>query len=336
MTLGRNSAIRGLALLTILFVAWGCALSGDEQSSEQAVPAQDILIEPAGSPPQALSTATMSPAQDTLIEPGDPSSEAPATLMATEAAPPTVDGGAPSSEQPAPANDILIVPEEMILYPAESIAYEKYLDVIRGRPGMADSAVIEGTITSLLYGEICPYQEETCRIEPYPNDWGVVRVDRILEYRPYGAQGEEPIMEQPGQAPTSGSETTPGHAGAGEQPKLGKYEPLQPGQEAEAQFLLTARPAKIRRVQATGSEGTGLSQPSGSDSEQTAEQQVGPGIPTFEAIPREGEAYVFHILPRESTESGAMALPGLTSGSRFRATVQYNGTLYVQGYEVIP
>ena len=240
------------------------------------------------------------------------------------------------SEQPVPAQDISIAPADMVIYPNEYIAYQKYLDVIRGRPGMADSAVIEATVTSILSGEVCPYQEEACTIEPYPDDWGTVTVDRIIEYLPFGEHGSQPAEAQTGGIQTSEEKTAPGYTGAEGQPGSVKYEPLQPGQEVQTHFLLTARPAKVRRLSTTGSEGMESAQSPGGDAGQLVVHQVGPGDTTFEPIPREGDHFVFSILATDALDSGEIVLPGLTIGSRFRARVQYDGTLYVQEYEPIP
>jgi hypothetical protein len=229
----------------------------------------------------------------------------------------------------------------MVLYPKEYAAYQQYLDVIKGRPGMADSAVVEVTVISVAIGEVCPYQEEPCPIEAYPDDWGTVRVDSIVEYAPLGEPGNTPVEgqaggTQAGRTPASSAQTSPQYTGTEGQAGPAKYESLQPGQEVQAHFLLTARPAWVRQVTATAYEGAEVTQPAGGGAGQVVAHQAEPGEPTFEPIPREGEAFVFGTIATDARDPGELVLPGLTAGARFRARVLYDGTLYVGEYELIP
>ena len=239
-------------------------------------------------------------------------------------------------EQSAPAQDASIAPPEMVIYPKEVAAYEVYLDVIKGRPSMADTAVIEGTVLSIQPGEVCPYQEEPCPTEPYPDDWGTVRVDNIVEYAPLGEPGSSPVEGQAGGAQPSEGQTSPGYTGAGAQPGPAKYNPLQPGQELTAHFLLTTRPARVRRLATTAFEGAGQAQPLESDAGQVVTHQAETDDTTLEPVLREGGYFVFSTLAIDTQESGELLLPGLTAGARFRARVLYDGTLHVQEYELIP
>jgi hypothetical protein len=224
----------------------------------------------------------------------------------------------------------------MVIYPKEYAAYQQYLDVIRGRPAMADAAVIEATVLSILTGEICPYQEEPCRIEPYPDDWGTVRVDEIVEYSSLDGQGKNRVEEQTGGTQTSEGQTSPGYTGTEGQAGPVKYEPMQSGQEVKTHFLLTVRPARVRHLSATGAEGMESAQPLAADAGQPVVHQAEPGDTTYEPVLREEGYYLFGTLAAGAQDPGELVLPGLTVGSRFRATVLYDGTLYVQEYELIP
>ena len=237
---------------------------------------------------------------------------------------------------PPPEGEIARMPEEFIIYPEEFIAYQNYLDVIGGKPGIADTGVIEATVISISRTEVCPYQEEECSIEPYPNDWGMVRVDKIINYTPYAEQALGSRIEQPSETEPAGGETTPGYGGAEHQPKGGKYVPLQEGQEIQTLFLLTVSPVKVRYVPAAGSEGTEPTEPPGDDAQRTAEHPVQPGQTVFKPIPREGDYFVFAIRIVDSPTTIESILPGLAVGSKFRAEIRYDGTLYIEEYEVIP
>jgi hypothetical protein len=254
------------------------------------------------------------------------------SLRGQEPATPTAE--IPSS--PSPATQTAPPARDIIIYPEGYGEYQKYLDVIGGTPGMADTGVIEATVASILKSEVCPYQEENCRIEPYPNDWGLVRVDEILQYVPYGAQDMEPAREQPGQTPDSGAETTAGSTGVSPPSKGQRHETLQPGQEIQTHFLFTARPAKVSTGSLAGPGSPLPSQPPGGEPEQAAEHRVQPGEPVYEPIPRDGDYLVFVTEIEGMPDSTEIILPGLEIGSRFRARIRYDGTLYVQEYEVIP
>jgi hypothetical protein len=296
MVIMRKPACRGLAVLMILFLLGACAQ---------------------GNPP-----STTPSAEPTMAPPAGEETEQ-------------------RGEQPTAAQDIAIAPSEMVLYPKEYAAYQAYLDVIKGRPGMADGAVIEGTVLSLATGEVCPYQEEPCRIEAYPDDWGTVRVDKIVEYAPIGEPGSNPVESQDGGTPTGetpglSEQTSPQYTGTAGQAGPAKYAPLQQGQEVQAHFLLTARPARVRQLATGASAGAEAAQSAGADAGQVVTHQAEPGETTFEPIPREGEAFVFSTIATDARDAGELVLPGLTAGVRFRARVQYDGTLYVQEYELIP
>jgi len=162
-------------------------------------------------------------------------------------------------EKPIGEGEMAMMPE----YPEEYIIYQDYIATIRSEfttlipgiiatpvPIVSDTGTIEATVLSITKDNVCPYPEEKCRIEPYPKDIGVVRIDKIIDYTTYSEQTvEQPTEQQSGAEPLGEGKTTPGYKGK-ELPKqksLG-YEPLQAGQEIPTNFLLTTRPAKIRYV----------------------------------------------------------------------------------------
>lgn len=225
---------------------------------------------------------------------------------------------------------------EMIVYPAEYVAYQYYLDVIGGKPGRADTGVIEATVLSINTSEVCPYQEEICSIEPYPSDWGVVRVDNVVSYSPFGGQVSGAV-EEPGEAePPPGGRTTSGNTGSGQQPEKAKYAPLRTGEEVQTLFLLTTRPAKVRSAPIAGAQAAEPARPPEGDAQTTIGRQIQPGEAVFKPIPREGDHFVFYPKLTDSSSAGETVLPGLEIGSRFRAEIRFNGTLYVEEYEVLP
>jgi hypothetical protein len=226
---------------------------------------------------------------------------------------------------------------EAILYPEGFAAYQAYLDLIGGRPRQADEAIIEATVESLQRSELCPYPDEgECRVEPYPSDWGVVRIDKLVSYTPYAVT--VPASPQEGQASGNApqGETSPQYRGPESQPTKQKTGSLDEGQAVQALFLLTTRPAKARYLPASASEGTEamlVTEPGAGD---TVAHSVEPGEAVFNPIPREGQYYVFTAGIGDYAAPVEVILPGLEVGDKFRAKIRYDGVLYVEAYELVP
>ncbi len=293
-----------LALLGSLILASGCSLPAQVPST----PHVDVSQADAGATPiSALA----------LTHPELPAGEhTPTTTVAVAARP-----GAPL---------------DMIIYPQQYSQYQIYLDVIGARPRAADTAIIEATVTSLQTGAICPYDEENCRIAPYPNDWGTVRLDRILDHSPYGEHREGAGEEKPGQLRGLAAVTAAGSSGVELEPGERMHEPLQVGQELETQFVLTARPTKVRSAPIIGSEAGPQELPAAGRPEETTGQQAQAGAPEYLPIAKEGGYFIFVKETELTSGSTESLLSGLSVGSRFRAEIRYDGTLYVHEYEVIP
>lgn len=226
---------------------------------------------------------------------------------------------------------------ELMVYLEGLTTYLMYLDMIGGRPRLADAGTIEATVESLQRAEICPYpDEETCRIEPYPSDWGAVRVNKILSYTPYAGTDSASGEEEQAQSELPRRETSPEYRSPEGQPAKQKIEPLDEGQAVQALFLLTTRPTKVRYVRAGASEGIEPMQVTESGTGDTVEHAVEPGKAVFNPIPREGQYYVFTTRIGDYSAPIEAILPGLDVGARFRAEIRYDGILYVGEYELVP
>jgi hypothetical protein len=223
---------------------------------------------------------------------------------------------------------------EMIVYPQEYLIYREYIGLIGGRPPIADVGVIEGTVVAIQQTDVCPFQEERCSIEPYPNDWGQVRVNRVVSYTLYVEQ-DTGSLEQPAQESPAG-DAVGGYAGVASGIKHREYRPLQSGQQVQAHFLLSARSAKARRLPVRASEDQGSAQLGKEGGQRTAGVAVQAGEKTFRPIPREGDYRVFVTDIGDVKKARDQVLPGLAPGTRFLAEVWYDGVLYVERYEVIP
>jgi hypothetical protein len=226
---------------------------------------------------------------------------------------------------------------ELMVYAAEFTTYMMYLEVIGARPRQADAGTIEATVESLQRAEVCPYQdEETCRIDPYPCDWGVVRIDKIISYTPYAETSLASEEEGQAQSELPQRQTSPEYQGPESQPAKQKTEPLDEGQAVEALFLLTTRPTKVRYVPAGTSEGIESMEYTEPGAGDTVAHPVEPGKAVFIPIPRDGQYYVFTTKVGDYAVPIETILPGLEVGSRFRAKIRYDGILYVEEYELVP
>lgn len=251
---------------------------------------------------------------------------------------------------------------EMIITPEELIIYQDYLETIeegfRTTPSRYSRGVIEATIISITKSGVCPdkidpfaTEPTECSIEPYPNDWGIVRIDKIISYTPYSEQTTEQPVEQSSEAEPTEEETTPGYKGKElPKPKTLGYEPLQEGQEVLIHFLLTVRPVKVRYVPLTESDGDMESgeypqQETDLESteewkEQTTSHQVEPVEKVFKPIPKEPYLdeyrYIFTTKMGDFPEVIEKTLPGLKVGDKFRAEICYDGTLHVEEYDPNP
>ncbi len=227
---------------------------------------------------------------------------------------------------------------EMFTYPAEYGITRDYINLVKGiNPASTsaqvfDSGTIEATVLSLTKSEICPYQEENCSIEPYPNDVGTIRIDKVNDYTSYLQKTASQPIEQPGGTSTGG-ENTSGNRGVDIIPKTSSptYQSLKVSQNVSAKFLLTARPVKVNYVSVAPS----MLESSRQAVDDTLSQTIQPGKTIFKPIPKEGNYFVFttKILPYPETSQKSLA--GLKEGNKFRAKVDYNGIVYVDEYEII-
>ena len=241
--------------------------------------------------------------------------------------------------------------------------YQDYLGTIkegfRNTPSIYDKAVVEATVISLTNSEVCPYQEEDCSIEPYPDDWATVRIDRIISYTPYSEQNppagqptEEENNEQPG---GEGINEQPSNEGGVTPDYKPLDRPLEEGQEVSTHFLLTARPARTRHITMYTPRGgpESAQAPIETDSEQI--NQTGPWKKIFKPIPKEpvhtdipgidDYYYVFTTKVFYSEISGEpipefetnreKVLPGLEIGDRFIAEITYDNILHVEEYDIV-
>ncbi len=232
-------------------------------------------------------------------------------------------------------------------YPKDYILYQDYLQTIGEGPSASpryfDNGVIEVTVLSLRSADICPSATgETCNIEPYPNDYATVRIDRIVSYSPYAEQTVSQPVEQPsGVQSGDGGSSTPGNRGVDyPQQKVPEIARLQEGQNASAHFILTARPAKVRYVSIEPENGGLESQQTASrdsDLTQTVTHTVKPEEKTFEPIPKENGYFAFTTKIVPYPEISQKILPGLNVGDKFKANIKYDGATVIVGeYEIIP
>ncbi|MFH1424195.1 MAG: hypothetical protein ABIG20_00770 [archaeon] len=232
---------------------------------------------------------------------------------------------------------------EIWIQPAEITIYDDYLTVIQGRVGSPhDLGTIEATIVSIVESEVCPYTEEDCSMETYPKDAGIIRIDKIVEYTSYSEQLEDqPVEESADEVSEEGVISTPGSPGIGVPAQLPEYEQLAEDREVSAIFVLTTRPVKVNYISVEPSTGGPESATSGTESatdvvsHSVDQQGAEPLQKVFKPIPKQGNYFVFttKILPYPQTSQ--KTLPGLEVGSKFRAEIEYDGTVFIEEYSII-
>ena len=220
-------------------------------------------------------------------------------------------------------------------YPTDYVIFQGYLDAIGGRPGRAGEGTIEATVLSVNTALICPYQEEKCRIEPYPRDSGFVRVDRILSYSDAAARSATPSLEVPAPGEPVLATHSPGALGTEPEPAQGQAA-LVAGREYQALFVLTAGPVLIRYALLDQTRGGEIVKPSTGALEGLVGQPAQTPAKVFLPIPQVGGRWVFTTQVGSVPEIKEKSLAGLRAGSRFQAHVRFDGILYVEEYDLIP
>ncbi len=228
--------------------------------------------------------------------------------------------------------------ESLTAIPPEYAIYSDYIDTIGAKPKAGDIATIEATVISLTISDKCPsVSGESCNIEPYPDDWAVIKIDKITNYMPYIEQTAEQPADAPDAVPAGNGETTPPNEGM-DLPKLKipEFKLLEEGQNASAHFMLTARPAKIRYMPiSTGKSEGGSAESSQTDatSNNDAGHTLEQGKHVFKPIPKDGNYFVFTTKIGEYADIVEKILPGLKTGDRLIADISYDGTVYIEEYK---
>lgn len=232
------------------------------------------------------------------------------------------------------------------LYPKEYMIYQDYLQAIgeglSATPRYFDNGVIEATIISVTNSDVCPSATgETCNIEPYPNDYAIIIIDKVVSYSPYSEQTVSQPVEQPSGTPAEEGSSIPGNKGTDyPKQKISEITRLEEGQNASVHFTLTTRPVKVRYVSVEPENGGLESQQTlsgDSDMTQTVTHTVKPGGKTFKPIPKENGYFVFTTKIVPYPEVSQKILLGLKTGDKFRANIKYDGTtVVICEYEIIP
>lgn len=212
---------------------------------------------------------------------------------------------------------------EIIEIPYDVVGVEYYINAIGGNPGQAKTALIEASVLSLSDHTVCPLQEEVCSVTPYPLNTGVIRIEQVLEYQPNDESSDASELEDTAEAGDDSVQSSPQNLGIDveEQKEDAQSTLLSVGQEVEALFVFTSKPAIVRY--------TNLPEERLDDKE-IAEDQAAAYYP----LPQENGLYVFTLPSDALNESGEKRLPGLLVGDRFQAVVQFNGHLYVKDYSL--
>ncbi len=103
---------------------------------------------------------------------------------------------------------------------------------------------------------------------------------------------------------------------------------LQVGQEVQAQFLLTTRPA-VAHWEPAVPEDNNFERANAPETAVESDQD-------YQPIPFENGRYIFTVGTSSSDQIEEKVLPGLVVGDRFRAVVSYDGVVRIFVYERLP
>jgi hypothetical protein len=275
-----------------------------------------------------LITIALAPCESAIVQ--TPIKETPGNNILPTSGEPDIIISPPAGQKPE-GNDIIInaLPEEYLIF-------QGYLEAINASPSLAGSGIIEGTVVSLTLGEVCPYLEEECPIDPYPNDWGIVRVDRVLSETTLGGGESESIIEQPAQSEAEGETSISGSQGQELDSRSTNNISLSEGQEVTTQFVLTARPVIVRYVPGNEFGATDFSNNLEGGADDTIKHPAQPAEIVFKELAQDEGVYIFTTKIGEENEEIRTNLPGLKVGTRFQAGILFDGILYINEYEIIP
>jgi hypothetical protein len=251
------------------------------------------------------------------------------------------------SIRPDHAQNISSESASILIYPEEYLIYLDYIKAIRGNPGKCDIGVIEGTVLSITKEYICPggfiynsSETANCQTELYPKVTGVVKIDKLTDYRPLltgrAASHDELSSLEESKVDYRGDADTGSSENAAYQPllKRKKYPGLNEVSEVDTIFLLTTEPVVI--IYAAVNESAGnleISITPKQDDKATDSQKIRSLKRKFKPIPISDNQFVFTTKVGSFPRDIRKKLPGLVIGSKFKATARFNGQLYIDEYE---
>ncbi len=245
----------------------------------------------------------------------------------------------PQNDDPPAGEDanLPISEDGQVLVPAEYTIYQTYLDVIDGKPRRAQTAVIEATIVQLALNEVCPMADEVCPVQPYPQHAGLIRLDNVMP-----ADSDEIGQPIEGQDDGGSAGSDQSEPNQGQDIATDDRVPTQlaVGQETEVLFQLTTQPVRVRylptnfdRAEVTTTNNDMAEDPTDTSTSGVAGSGSSTSAPAL--VVEEGVLTFATQIGSVSTPTDKL-LPGLTVGSRFRATVKYDGRIFVEEYELLP
>ena len=171
---------------------------------------------------------------------------------------------------------------------------------------MIDPTVtLEATILSIIINDYCPVDEQPCPIDTNPDDWGEIKIDKIVEYQ--GSWWNDSRVH---------------------------YQPLVEGEVRKIKFGYSTRPAKIKCVEYSNQISNQYSNENKSESSDIVEPAKPPENETVRLIPREDGFFVFDYLTGKCPPE--RILHGLKEGNKIRFNSAYQAnSLRVFDYEII-
>jgi len=230
------------------------------------------------------------------------------------------------------SSDIKNSSQEIIIVPNNYNTYLKYVELLKNPSIRYKEAIVEATIIDISISDFCPYNEETCRIEPYPKDSGIIKINKIIQT----IESQSDIIETIN-LDNSSQNTTDEYKGEDIIKKETNYvQNIDIGRSLPTIFLLTSRSVSVNYEKIGTTNNTTKSTDNSIESETTSNKSIEQNMNnTYENLLKKNGHYVFTIKIGDYDNTITKELPGLKTGDLIIAHIYYDDVMtYIGEYEL--
>ena len=229
-------------------------------------------------------------------------------------------------------SDIKNSSQEIIIVPNNYNTYLEYVELLKSPSIKYKEAIVEATIIDISISDFCPYKEQTCRIEPYPKDSGIIKINKIIQT----IESQSDIIEAINRDNSSENKTDE-YKGEDITKKEANYaQNIDIGRSLPTIFLLTSRPVSVNYEKIGTTNNTTKSIGNSIDPETTSNKSIEQNMNnTYENLLKKNGHYVFTTKIGDYNNTITKELPGLKTGDIIIAHIYYDGVMtYIEEYEL--